>query len=41
MDVQSGADAKASPSFRENCKIRVPDLVICKLRTIRAGKVRG
>lgn len=41
MDVQSGGDVKASPSSRERCKIRVSDLVVCKLRAIRAGEIRG
>lgn len=41
MDIQSGGDVKASPTSRESCKMRVPDLIICKLRAIRAGKIRG
>lgn len=38
MDVQSGGDDKASPRSKENYQIKVPDLVICKLRAIRVGK---
>lgn len=41
MDIQLGGDAKVSLASRESCKMRVPDLVICKLRAIRAEKIRG